>query len=351
MVAMTTAASTKHIRQRGLVYVSDQQPGIRRIRRGKGFVYRHHAGRVIANRGVLERIRKLAVPPAYVDVWICVNPRGHLQATGRDARGRKQYRYHPNWRIFRDKGKFENLIAFGRSLVRIRRRVRRDLALSGLPREKVVAAIVMLLDKTLIRVGNESYARENGSYGLTTLRSRHLRHERGRLRFVFRGKSGIDRDVELDDKRLIRIIRNIHKLPGQKLFQYVDDNGLRQPVDSSAVNQYLREAADSPDSDSYTAKNFRTWGATLLAAKLFAKQPLPKGTIRARKRIISDVIKEVAATLGNTPAVCRSSYIDPRVVEGWLDGGLNHYSLEKLRGGRLEAALLRYLRRRRSINK
>jgi DNA topoisomerase IB len=350
MTAETTVALKKRIRQRDLIYVSDHEPGIRRIRRGNGFVYRHHAGRLVADRRILDRIRTLAVPPAYIDVWICVDPRGHLQATGRDARGRKQYRYHPDWRIFRDKGKFENLVAFGRSLPRIRRCARRDIALPGLPRDKVIAAIVMLLDKTLIRVGNESYARENGSYGLTTLRSRHLKHERGRLRFVFRGKSGIDRDVELDDKRLIKIIRRIHKLPGQKLFQYIDDQGFRQPIDSTAVNQYLREAARSEDSELFTAKNFRTWGATLLAAKLLARQVLPKQVgIRARKRVINDVIKEVAATLGNTPAVCRSSYIDPPVVEGWLDGGLRHYSLEKLRGSRLEAAVLRYLKRRHSV--
>jgi DNA topoisomerase-1 len=348
VTTLTANALKKRIRARDLIYVSDREPGIRRIRRGQGFVYRHLKGRMVANRRVLDRIRKIAIPPAYRDVWICSDPRGHLQATGRDARGRKQYRYHPDWRSLRDEGKFEHLVAFGGALPSIRRRVKRDLALPGLPRDKVMATIVALLDKTLIRVGNETYVRENGSYGLTTLRSKHLKHERGRLRFVFKGKSGIERDVELDDKRLIKIVRSVHKLPGQNLFQYVDDEGSRQPVDSSAVNQYLREAANSLDVESFSAKNFRTWGATLLAAKLLARAPIPeRGGARAHTRIINDAIKEVAATLGNTPAVCRSSYIDPQIIRGWLDGSLHRRSLERLRRSRLEKALLRYLKKPR----
>jgi DNA topoisomerase-1 len=350
VATLTANVLKKRIKARDLIYVSDREPGMRRVRRGKGFVYRHIKGRLVADRRVLDRIRKLAIPPAYRDVWICVDPRGHLQATGRDARGRKQYRYHPDWRSLRDDGKFEHLVAFGEALASIRRCVKRDLALPGLPRDKVIAVIVTLLDKTLIRVGNETYARENGSYGLTTLRSRHLKHERGRLRFVFKGKSGVERDVELDDKRLIKIVRSIHKLPGQMLFQYLDDEGHRQPVDSSAVNVYLHEAAGSGDSEWFGAKSFRTWGATLLAAKLLSRHPVPKkGGARAQTRIINDVIKEVAATLGNTPAVCRSSYIDPQITEGWLDGSLRRRSLEKLRGSRLEGALLRYLKRQRHV--
>lgn len=349
MPALTGRVMKKRIRTRNLIYVRDGEPGIRRLRRGKGFAYRHHNGRLIADRTILERIRKLAIPPAYVDVWICLDPHGHLQATGRDARGRKQYRYHPDWRSQRDNGKFEHLVAFGRALPMIRRRVKRDLGLPGLPRDKVIATIVTLLDKTLIRVGNEYYARENGSYGLTTLRSKHLKQERHRLRFVFRGKSGIERDVELDDKSLVKIVQRIQKLPGQKLFQYIDDDGRRQPIDSSAVNHYLREAAGSADAEFFSAKNFRTWGATLLAAKLLGKQAIPeKGGVRASTRVVNGVIKEVAFTLGNTPAVCRSSYVDPHIIEGWRDGDLHHYSLEKLRGSRLEAALLRYLKKRRS---
>jgi DNA topoisomerase IB len=352
MAATTSTVLKKRIRAQGLVYVSDCEPGIRRIRCGKGFMYRHHTGRAVSDCRILARIRSLAIPPAYRDVWICLDPHGHLQATGRDDRGRKQYRYHPDWRQFRDAGKFANLAKFGRALPTIRRKVRRDLALPGLCQQKVVATIVALLDKTLIRVGNENYAHENGSYGLTTLRSRHLKHERGRLRFVFKGKSGIEHDVELDDKRLIKIIRGIHKLPGQKLFQYLDDDGVRQPVDSSAVNQYLREAAGSVNDECFTAKTFRTWGATLLAARLLAKRPLPeKGGLRARTRVINDVIKEVAATMGNTPAVCRSSYIDPQVIADWLDGDLTAQAFASLHGNKQELALVRYLERRHRLGR
>lgn len=330
----------------GLIYVSDQAPGIRRLRCGKGFIYRYASGRRVSDTRILQRIRKLAIPPAYRNVWICLDARGHLQATGRDARGRKQYRYHPAWRGFRDKGKFDNLVAFGKALPGIRRRVRHDLALPGLPREKVIATVVALLDKTLIRVGNENYVQENGSYGLTTLRSRHLKREPGGLRFVFKGKSGIEREVALDDRRLARIIRSIHKLPGQILFQYLDDSGARQPIDSNAVNQYLRDAASSEHGDAFSAKDFRTWGATLLATGLLGKQALPEhGGVRARQRMVNDVIKEVAAVMGNTPTVCRSSYIDPEVIDGWLEGDL-HTRPSEAHGRGLEKAVIRYLAKR-----
>lgn len=336
----------REVRAVGLVYVTDAQPGIRRLRHGKGFGYRGVDGKAIRNRDELQRIRALAIPPAYVDVWICVDPRGHLQATGRDARQRKQYRYHAHWRELRDHGKFDRLLAFGAALPALRRRVRRDLALPGLPRDKVLALIVRLLDETLIRIGNESYARDNRSYGLTTLRTRHVRAERGRLRFAFRGKSGIEREVELSDKRLARIVRSVQQLPGQRLFQYLDDEGQHQPVDSGQVNDYLREACGGQD---FTAKDFRTWGGTVQAAGVLARTPLPdKGGERAVRAALATAIKEVAAILGNTPAVCRKSYIHPLTLEGWQDGGLQQAvpAAVAAHPRQLEQATLRFLRKR-----
>jgi len=335
-------------RDAGLVYVSDEQPGIRRRRAGKGFSYVDAKGRRIASEAELTRIRTLAVPPAYVDVWICANPRGHLQATGRDARKRKQYRYHPQWRSVRDGGKFDRVLSFGASLPRLRRRVSRDLALVGLPKEKVLALVVRLLDDTMIRVGNEGYARDNHSYGLTTLRSRHVRHERGRLRLHFRGKGGLERDIELDDRRLLRVIRRVQQLPGQRLFQYLDDQGHPQPIDSGMVNDYLREACG----DDFTAKDFRTWGGTVQAVRQLAQVPLPeKGGERARRSLLLAAIKEVAAVLGNTPAVCRASYIHPAVLAGWEDGSLHRAvsATDVSYPRRLEQLTLRYLRRRQRL--
>lgn len=333
------------VRAVGLVYVSDARPGIRRLRHGKGFGYRDAHGRTLRDPAELQRIRALAIPPAYVDVWICANPRGHLQATGRDARGRKQYRYHPSWRTLRDHGKFDRVLAFGAALPKLRRRVRRDLALPGLPRAKVLALIVRLLDETLIRVGNDSYARANGSYGLTTLRSRHVRAERGRLRFAFRGKSGQQRDVELDDKRLARIVRRVQQLPGQLLFQYLDDDGKRQPVDSGQVNDYLHDACG----EDFSAKDFRTWGGTVEAASVLARTPLPeKGGERACRSALAGAVREVATVLGNTPAVCRASYIHPQIIEGWQDGSLLQAIPESAASHprQLEQHTLRFLRRR-----
>ncbi len=335
----------REVRAVGLVYVNDAQPGIRRLRRGKGFGYRGVDGKAIGDRAELQRIRALAIPPAYADVWICVNPRGHLQATGRDARGRKQYRYHAHWRQLRDHGKFDRLLAFGAALPKLRRRVRRDLALPGLPREKVLALIVRLLDETLIRIGNDSYARDNQSYGLTTLRSRHVRAERGRLRFAFRGKSGQEREVELSDKRLARIVRRMRQLPGQRLFQYLDDDGRRQPIDSGEVNDYLRDACG----EEFSAKDFRTWGGTVQAAGVLACTPLPgRGGERARRTALATAVKQVAGLLGNTPAVCRASYIHPQIIAGWQDGSLAKTipvgSASHPR--QLEQCTLRFLRRR-----
>ncbi|WP_158882771.1 DNA topoisomerase IB [Rhodanobacter sp. L36] len=335
----------REVRAVGLVYVSDAQPGIQRLRRGKGFGYRDVDGKSISDREELQRIRALAIPPAYVDVWICVDPRGHLQATGRDARQRKQYRYHAHWRELRDHGKFDRVLAFGDALPALRRRVRRDLTLPGLPREKVLALIVRLLDETLIRIGNESYTRDNHSYGLTTLRTRHVRTERGRLRFAFRGKSGVESEVELSDKRLARIVRSVQQLPGQRLFQYLDDGGQRQPIDSGQVNEYLREASGDED---FTAKDFRTWGGTVQAAGVLARTPLPdKGGDRAMRATLATAIKEVAAILGNTPAVCRASYIHPLILEGWQDGSL-HRTIPATAAShprQLETLTLRFLRK------
>ena len=331
----------------GLVYVSDEQPGLSRVRHGKGFSYRDVKGRAIKDRDELARIRALAIPPAYTDVWICANPRGHLQATGRDARGRKQYRYHPRWRKYRGEGKFDHIVAFGKILPTLRRRVSRDLALHGLPQEKVLALLVRLLDDTLIRVGNECYTRENHSYGLTTLRSRHVRAQRGRLRFTFRGKSRQDREVETTDRRLIQMVRRVQQLPGQRLFQYIDDDGHLQPVDSGMVNGYLRAACGGTNSVGFSAKDFRTWGGTVHAARVLARTPLPKkGGDAARRSTLAHAIKQVADVLGNTPAVCRGSYIHPRVLEGWLDGSLQRTipAASAAYPRKLERQVLRFLR-------
>jgi DNA topoisomerase IB len=305
----------------GLVYVADDAPGITRRRAGRAFAYFDAERRRVRETGVLERIRKLAIPPAYSNVWICPDPRGHLQATGRDARGRKQYRYHQNWRATRDAGKFEKLIRFGERLPHLRRILRRDLALPGLPEAKVLAVIVSLLADTGIRIGNEEYARSNGSYGLTTLRDRHVTFLReGRAVLRFRGKSGQSHEARIDDARLVRIIRRCQQLPGQTLFQYIDDEGMRRPVDSGMVNQYLRDAMG----EEFTAKDFRTWGGTLSAIALLAKTPLPESRAeRPFKAAIVEVVRCVADRLRNTPAVCRSSYIDPRVFEAWRAGRLH----------------------------
>ena len=331
----------------GLVHVSDTQPGLRRLRRGKGFSYRDADGRPITDRDELARIRALAIPPAYTRVWICSNPRGHLQATGYDARGRKQYRYHPRWREYRDLGKFDRILAFGKTLPVLRRRVRRDLALDGLPRDKLLALLVRLLDETLIRIGNDCYTRDNRSYGLTTLRTRHVRAQRGRLRFTFRGKSGQVRDVELGDRRLVRIVRRVQQLPGQRLFQYIDDDGQLQPVDSGMVNDYLHAACSNGQVHEFSAKDFRTWGGTVHAARILACTPLPrKGGEQARRSALVKAVGEVAAILGNTPAVCRGSYIHPRVLEGWLDGSLQRAipPATAAHPRKLEQRVLRFLR-------
>jgi len=298
----------------GLVYVNDEMPGIRRVRRGPHFTYRLPDGRPLRDGEAIARIRKLAIPPAYTDVWICPLPHGHLQATGRDARGRKQYRYHPEWRVARDADKFQRMLAFGRVLPRVRRRVRQDLARgtgSHPDRRAVLAALVRLLDTTLVRIGNDEYARSNGSYGLTTLRNRHAAVQGATLRLRFRGKHGVVHDVTVADPRVARIVRGCQTLPGQELFEYVDEAGAVRCVGSADVNEYLREAAG----EDVTAKDFRTWHATVHAlALLKAPPPAVDGRQRAR-RTANEILAEVAARLGNTVAVCRKAYVHPGVLE------------------------------------
>lgn len=302
----------------GLIYVSDSMAGYRRARRGRRFRYLLPDGRPLKSSTELRRIARLAIPPAYESVWICMDPRGHLQATGRDARGRKQYRYHPEWRSVRDDAKFERMTIFAEALPRLRRRLARDLALAGLPREKVIATVVSILDITRVRVGNVEYARDNKSFGLTTLRTRHVSFIRdGRVLLNFRGKGGVQHEVLIDDKRIAKIMKHCQELPGQQLFQYVTDDGQRAPIDSGQVNDYLRDAMG----DDFTAKDFRTWGATLMAIILLARTPLPANRgDRSFKSAIAAVVDQVAAELRNTPAVCRKSYINPIVFAAWRSG-------------------------------
>lgn len=320
----------KHATASGLIYVSDADPGIARLKRGKGFSYQGPDARRITSATTLNRIRQLAIPPAYTDVWICRNERGHLQATGRDARRRKQYRYHARWRETRDDGKFARMIEFGAQLPKLRHQLKRDQKLPGMPMAKVLAVIVSLLDETLIRVGNEEYARSNKSYGLTTLRDRHVRFLRdGRAVFSFRGKSGQAQEIALDDKHLSRLIRRLQQIPGQQLFQYFDDAGKRQPVDSGMVNDYLRRAmcdgSRAGPGEGFTAKDFRTWGATVRAIAFLAGRPCGDApSARALSRCINETAKSVASSLGNTPAVCRKSYINPVVFEAWQRGSIHH---------------------------
>src|SRR5207248_5923434 len=266
-----------------------------------------------------QRIRALAIPPAWTDVWICPNPLGHLQATGRDARGRKQYRYHPRWREVRDEVKYGRLIKFAQTLPRIRARANADLRQSGLPREKVLAAVVQLLEKTLIRVGNEEYARENRSFGLTTMRDQHAKVAGSTVRFEFRGKSGIVHAVDLHDARLARIVKACRDLPGYELFQYVDEQGDRQVIDSADVNDYLREISG----EDFTAKDFRTWAGTVLAAKALAAARAFSSTKEAKRNIVR-AIESVAKRLGNTRTVCRKCYIHPAIFDAYLDGATIH---------------------------
>jgi DNA topoisomerase-1 len=301
----------------GLRYVSDERPGITRRRAGKGFAYRDPEGRAVREKATLGRIRALAIPPAWTKVWICPHADGHIQATGRDARGRKQYRYHARWRAVRDAAKYEHLLDFARLLPSIRDRIAADMGRRGLPREKVLATVVHLLETTLIRVGNDDYARANGSYGLTTLKDRHARIEGSTLRFVFKGKSGRSWSLGLQDRRVARIVRACQDLPGQELFQYRDDAGAVRDVTSADVNAYLREITGA----AVTAKDFRTWAGTVLAA--IALQEFERvDSATAAKRNIRQAIERVAARLGNTPTICRACYVHPAVLDTYLEGDL-----------------------------
>ena len=306
-------------RDAGLRHGSDRSPGIRRVRRGRGFAYEDAEGRPVRDDETLVRIRKLAIPPAWTDVWICPYPNGHLQATGRDARGRKQYRYHARWRARRDEIKFDRLIAFAEALPRIRRRTDRDLAHPGLPREKVLAGVVRLLELTLIRVGNDEYARLNRSFGLTTMHDRHARTEGSRVLFRFRGKSGHLHEVGIRDRRLARLVRRCQDLPGQELFQYVADDGDVRDVRSEDVNDYLRDAAGIE----VTAKDFRTWAGTVAAYRALLGQD-PPVNVRAAKRSVVAAMRETAERLGNTPAVARQAYVHPGVIEAYANGAVEH---------------------------
>ncbi len=329
----------------GLVYVSDSEPGIRRLRRGRRFHYVGPDEKALTDKAELERIARLAIPPAYTDVWICLHAQGHLQATGLDARKRKQYRYHPNWRVVRDSIKFDRMVEFGEALPRLRQHLQRDMRRRGLRREKVLAAIVSLLDTTRVRIGNLSYARDNRSFGLTTLRKRHLAFvSERRVLLKFRGKSGVEHEVKIDNGRIVKIIRDCQQLRGQHLFQYVDDNGKRHAIGAEQVNGYLRETMGAE----FTAKDFRTWGATLRAFELMLDTPLPESqSKRALKACIVSAIKKVAEELRNTVAVCRKSYINPLVFSAWQAGILHQCLQEQAEGMReeLECMVLAFLRR------
>ncbi|MGE0259402.1 MAG: DNA topoisomerase IB [Alphaproteobacteria bacterium] len=300
-----------------LRYVSDASPGVTRHAARNGFDYRLPDGALVRDIETLRRIRSLAIPPAWTEVWISSDPNGHLQATGRDARRRKQYRYHPRWREVRDEAKYTKLLTFARVLPLIRARVEADLKRRGLPREKVLAAIVRLMEMTLIRIGNAEYAKANKSFGLTTLRDRHVAIEGGKIHISFRGKSGKRHESDINDRRLARIVKDCRDLPGYELFQYIGEDGERHDVDSADVNDYLREITG----EDITAKDFRTWAATHLAAQALREFEAFDGTAK-RKKAIVDAVKKVAQHLGNTPAICRRSYIHPAILDGYMDGTL-----------------------------
>jgi DNA topoisomerase-1 len=301
----------------GLRYMSDDRPGIRRRRVGEDFEYIAPDGERILDPSELERISALGIPPAWTDVWICPSPNGHIQATGRDAKGRKQYRYHPRWRATRDETKYARMLAFGAALPLIRQRVEEDLARPGLPREKVLAAVVRLLETTLIRVGNAEYARDNEHYGLTTMRDKHVDVNGAKISFEFVGKSGIHHMVSLKDRRLARIVQRCRDLPGYELFQYIDEQGQRQDVGSADVNAYLREITGQE----FTAKDFRTWAGTMLASLALQEIEASDSDAEAKKKI-ARVVESVAERLGNTPTICRKCYIHPAVIDAYLEGSL-----------------------------
>jgi DNA topoisomerase-1 len=315
--AAPTVTSVESAKTAGLRYVSDTRPGIRRKRAGRHFSYVGPDGQPIHDPATLRRIKALAIPPAWTDVWICADPNGHVQATARDAKGRKQYRYHPRWQAVRDETKYERTIAFGQALPLIREQTERHLDLPGLPREKVLATIVRLLETTLIRVGNDEYARHNQSFGLTTMRDRHVAVDGSEVRFHFRGKGGKYHSLALHDRRLARIVKRCRDIPGQELFQYFDDAGERRDVGSGDVNDYLREISGQE----FTAKDFRTWAGTVLAAWALRAFEAFDSETQAKHNVVQ-AIERVAERLGNTPAVCRRCYVHPAVLDAYLDGSL-----------------------------
>ncbi|HZH09132.1 MAG TPA: DNA topoisomerase IB [Microvirga sp.] len=301
----------------GLSYVSDEEPGIRRKKSGKGFTYLRPDGKKVEDEATLKRIRSLAIPPAYTDVWICPKANGHIQATGRDVKGRKQYRYHPAFREVRESTKYERMLEFAKGLPDIRKTIDEHMSLRGLPREKVLATVVHLLENTLIRVGNEDYAKQNKSYGLTTLRDPHVKVDGAELRFQFKGKSGKTWKLQVKDRRVAKIVKACQDLPGQDLFQYLDENGERQSITSSDVNAYLKEITGRD----ITAKDFRTWAGTVLAAMALAEFEQFDSEAKAKKNIRA-AIEQVSARLGNTPTICRKCYVHPEVFSCYLEGGL-----------------------------
>jgi DNA topoisomerase-1 len=336
-IAIQPASAEAIAESEELRYSSDVEPGIRRRRAGTGFFYVHPDGRRVSDAATLARIRKLAVPPAYRDVWICADQRGHIQATGIDARGRKQYRYHERWRSVRDAHKFERMMAFGKALPRIHRRIARDLKLPGMPREKILATVVRLLETTLIRVGNDEYARTNKSYGLTTMRTRHVAVKGDTVRFSFRGKHGIKHEVKVEDPRVAKILKRCVELPGQELFEYVEPDGTVRDVSSSDVNDYLKEIAG----EAFTAKDFRTWYATASALEALAGQTF--STARESKEQLKVALGAVADRLGNTVTMCRKCYVNPVVVDAFLAGELRDVALGG--GGDERVRLLQLLTR------
>ncbi len=309
----------------GLRYVSDRQPGYRRVKYGDGFRYLTPDGKVLRDKAELTRIKSLVIPPAWTDVWITTHANGHLQCTGRDARGRKQSRYHPRWREVRDETKYERMAQFAEALPLIRKRIAQDMALAGLPREKVLATVVRLMEETHIRVGNEEYARTNKSYGLTTMRTKHVEVQGAKITFDFQGKSRVHHTVNLQDRKLARIVRQISELPGYELFQYVDPEGNRHSIDSSDVNEYLREITG----EHFTAKDFRTWAGSVLCCDLLNEFEPATSITQAKKNIVQAIAK-VAAQLGNTPSVCRKCYVHPAVLELYLGNISNEEATKRI---------------------
>ena len=336
-MAFDSAQASDVLSDSSLTYVNDNEPGITRRKAGMGFSYRWPDATLVKDHETLGRIRKLAIPTAYTDVWICADANGHIQATGRDAKGRKQYRYHPEWTELQSQTKYARMAAFGRALPAIRERVDADLGLRGLPREKVLAAVVRLLELTLIRVGNDEYARANKHFGLTTMRDRHAKIDGSGIQFEFQGKSGIKHKTKVHDRRLARVVKACQDVPGQRLFQYVDEAGERQAIGSADVNGYLREITG----ENFTAKDFRTWAGTIAAAKALALQTPPESAAEA-KRLVTLCMKATAGLLGNTPAVCRSAYVHPAVLDAFTEHRLPA-AFAEAEGDAYEQAVLEFL--------